>query len=86
MQKEGQKVFSKHFLVLIAQGSGKVGLTVSKKVGNAVKRNYIKRCLRDILRSVIIPSDKDMVIVARSSSAEITYIQMKNDLQEVIHG
>ena len=36
-----------------AQGTSYIGLTVSKKVGNAVKRNRVKRRLRVASRQVI---------------------------------
>ena len=49
----GLKIHSAHFIVLFdgsALEGTRVGFTVSKKVGNAVARNAIKRRLREFYR------------------------------------
>ncbi len=47
------------------------GITVTRKVGNAVIRNRIKRMVREGCRHAagLFPSKLDVVIVARSSAA-----------------
>lgn len=51
----GVKVFSDSF-ILIANDNGlksfRIGITVTKKVGNAVVRNYCKRKMRVISRNI----------------------------------
>jgi ribonuclease P protein component len=51
-------------------GICRIGITTSKKIGNAVERNHSRRLLREAFRSVC-PSVKpqyDIVIVARSKT------------------
>ena len=49
-------------------GICRIGITTSKKIGNAVERNRSKRVLLEAFRSVcpLIKPEYDMVLVARS--------------------
>ena len=74
VQNAGQKVHGRHVLAIARRqetpGVGRVGLTVTKKVGNAAVRNRIKRLLREWLRlHGWIPRGWDMVLVAKDSAA-----------------
>jgi len=75
VQSEGQKLHGRHVLALARrrQGEdriGRLGLTVTKKVGNAVVRNRIKRMLREWMRlHGWVPTGWDMVLVAKDSAA-----------------
>lgn len=65
----------------ISSGFGRVGLTVSKKVGNAVVRNRVKRKLREILRhNKSLFEGKELVIIARSLAADASLAELQNDL------
>jgi ribonuclease P protein component len=75
VQRSGKKLHGRHVLALAqprAESSprGRLGLTVTKKVGNAVVRNRIKRLLREWLRrNGWVPAGWDMVLVAKDSAA-----------------
>ncbi len=60
----------------------RIGLTASKKVGNAVTRNLIKRRFRAISRDVTnkFKSGHDYVILARKSSSTREFDKLKKDL------
>ena len=60
----------------------RVGFTVSKKVGNAVERNRVRRRLREMARRVS-PDDwhggHDYVLVGRRAALEMPFAQIVED-------
>lgn len=64
-------------------GYARLGLTVSKKVGNAVIRNRIKRYIREVFRVQrnSMPS-VDLNVIARSSSATMTFARLQSELHK----
>ena len=79
----GKKTVSPHFLLFVSSGvvggEPRLGMTVSRKVGNAVVRNRIKRTIREFFRQnrgrlalgfecVVIPRPR----AGRTSSPELT--------------
>src|SRR5579862_7188463 len=75
VQSTGKKVHGRHVIGIALQRAdltlaGRLGLTVTKKVGNAVVRNRIKRLLREWLRlHGWVPRGWDIVLVAKDSAA-----------------
>lgn len=64
----------------------RIGISVSKKMGNAVVRNKIKRQIRMMLNEVYdYKSGKlDLIIIARNKYLNNTYNDNKNDLEKLI--
>lgn len=75
VQTGGMKLHGRHVLAIAQRRTdsaprGRLGLTVTKKVGNAVVRNRIKRLLREWLRlHGWVPGGWDVVLVAKDSAA-----------------
>jgi ribonuclease P protein component len=63
----------------------RLGLAVSRKVGNAAVRNKIKRRLREIFRKQL--KDRllryDFVVVARSASAEAEFADLQMSIVKI---
>lgn len=63
----------------------RVGLSVSKKLGNAVTRNAIKRKLRHIVMEFDSNlQHDDFVIIARKGVEELDYHELKKNLLHVL--
>lgn len=58
-----------------------MGLSVSRKVGTAVKRNGVRRRLKEIFRSSVdkLPDDLDFVISARPAAAEASFEELNEE-------
>lgn len=71
-----------HFILLWSDRDGtRVGFTVSKKIGNAVTRNSVKRRLREFYRQhkSLFPA-ADMNIIAKKGADLLTFHQISTEL------
>ena len=64
------------------QGKNRVGYTVSKKLGNAVTRNRVRRRLREIVRlhAGHTKQGYDLILVARSRAVDSEYQKLEADV------
>ncbi|HIU39975.1 MAG TPA: ribonuclease P protein component [Candidatus Aphodocola excrementigallinarum] len=61
------------------------GICVSKKLGNAVTRNKLKRRVKDIIdKSKLHFESKDYIIVLKKSAKSAKYLELKEDLISVL--
>ncbi|GGE06137.1 ribonuclease P protein component [Marinithermofilum abyssi] len=69
------------------KGPVRVGISVSRKVGNAVTRNRIKRLVKEVVRQWVddLPANTDLIIIARNPAAEMDYHQIQSSLRHVFH-
>ena len=68
------------------QENARVGISVSKKLGNAVVRNRIKRQVREMLRALIDFEScaYDLVVIVRKPYLEQSFSDNKNDLEKML--
>ena len=78
------------FVLLTRPNGGegvRFGITVTKKIGNAVVRNRMKRRFRELLRAALpqygLP-DHDHVLIGRAGGVERDFSLMAEELQQVL--
>jgi ribonuclease P protein component len=91
VQASGRKLHGRHVLAVALRQTkpmptGRLGLTVTKKVGNAVVRNRIKRLLREWMRQHgWVPAGWDVVLVAKDSAARQLHLDdFASDLSRIM--
>lgn len=97
-EKEFQLVFQKgasfanrqlviYYLKKDHQQHFRIGLSVSKKIGNAVTRNKVKRYIRQAFIDLenVIKDNYDIIIIARNPVKEMNYHEIKKSVQHLLY-
>lgn len=93
--REGRS-YANRYLVMYTLKNGtecnRIGISVSKKVGNSIVRHRLKRLIKEAyrLQENMFQSGLDIVVIARMSAKEISYRETESallhlgDLQKII--
>jgi ribonuclease P protein component len=97
LREHAKRVHTRHFVILIRphdelaatrlgvdQTATRLGITVTKRVGNAVARNRVKRVAREVFRRErnLFPAGCDVVLIARAGSPKLGYGQVEAELAQ----
>lgn len=78
---------SKNFIIYIEKNNNdvhKFGISVSKKIGNAVCRNKIKRQIKDIIDKKDYKNNFNCIIIVRKNYLNFSYEENKNNLYHIL--
>lgn len=90
--KKGNSKANRQFVIYQLPKKGqthfRVGISVGKKIGNAVTRNQIKRRIRHALmeldREYIINKEIDFIVIARNPVRNMDFHEIKSSLTHVL--
>ena len=84
--KNNKSYKSKYFFIYIEkheENNYHFGLSVGKKIGNAVRRNKVKRQLREIISKNDYQKNFDCIIIVRREVNNTDFSEMKLELNEI---
>ena len=91
--RKGRSYANKYFVMYVLKNDtqgNRLGISVSKKVGNSVIRHHLTRLVRESYRlhEEMFNSGLDIVVIARSTAKEISYHQVESALLHLgnLHG
>ena len=87
--KIGKKLINKYFVIYKKDNTlsfNRFCVSVSKKYGNAVLRNKIKRQIKDILMKNTIKDNNDYVIIIRNELINLSYKDKDESLLNLLKG
>ena len=87
-QAQGKRFHTRHFgvtLAPMAEGQPRLGLVATRRLGKAVRRNRVKRLLREFFRrhQTGLPAF-DLVIMAKKGAAALEYHQVEEELGRLL--
>lgn len=88
VQAQGRRIHSRHFGVTLAPPEAqapRLGLVVTRRFGKAVRRNRMKRLLREFFRrhKGRLPF-RDLVIMAKKGAEVLSYGQVAEELSRLL--
>ena len=86
--KRGKRAWNSNFTIYYLKNhrdETRFGITVTKKIGNAVERNRLKRRIKEIIRHhrEILPIGYDIIIIPKKNTNDLVFNQLEKSLLHV---
>ena len=89
VNRNGRRHYTEHFRVVIRRNrmdSTRLGITVGKKIGNSVRRNRVKRLIREFFRlnKQHIPIGYDILISPIKATDALNSFKLQEELGDLL--
>lgn len=86
--KSGKNYWNRNLILFIKKNGDKntrIGISITKKIGNAVVRNKLKRRIKSINEDYItsIKSGYDIVIIPKKNAVELTFKDLESAVKHI---
>ncbi len=87
--EKGHSIHGRYLVVYFLHNAGltnRFGICVGKKLGNAVRRNYLKRLLREAVRVITFPDQVgwDMLLIAKKQILNASLNGIIDEIQHIL--
>lgn len=84
----GRRIETPHFVLYYLpndSGCHRLGITASKKMGNAIQRNRLKRIFREVFRNCPLPGipNLDIIVNTKKSATTCSYQTMETQFRAI---
>jgi len=79
---QGRKVHGRYLMVFVVPNgrpTSRLGVSATRKIGGAVRRNLAKRRLREVFRRADLPQGVDVVVVPKREFFDAEWDALRND-------
>ena len=85
----GKRVATRYFVIYSLQNHlpfPRIGIQVKAKIGTAVKRNYIKRMVRETFRKMKVEFSKavDLILIAEKDIVTVKRAEFEEEFRKVV--
>jgi ribonuclease P protein component len=95
VRRTGKRRQGRYLTLFFARGTAvngtaiapsRVGFSVSKRVGDAVRRNQVKRRLREVIRRRLwnVAPGWDMIVIARPGASTVDYEELRDEVDALL--
>lgn len=87
--RHGKNYWNRNLILYVTKndyGYNRVGYSITKKVGNSVVRNSIRRKLKEIYRLNVqnLNSGYDLIFIPKKNTVDITYQELESAMLHIL--